>query len=168
MDASQITQLLQQFTSLLARIAATHEADSGLQEDLIQDMSVAIWRALDSSESGASAFRGEASVKTYITRIAHNRAVDHVLKELRRHESPSSDEMLFDHKLQEKNAHQENAIDLMTALHQLPLPYRQVIALQLEGFSFAEIGNVLGLKEDAIAQRSHRARKQLEQIMNRN
>ena len=167
MDASQITHLLQQFTPLLARIAATHEADTALQEDLIQDMSVAIWRALDSSESGTSAFRGEASVKTYITRIAHNRAVDHVLKELRRHESPSSDEMLFDHKLQE-NAHQENAIDLMTALHQLPLPYRQVIALQLEGFSFAEIGNVLGLKEDAIAQRSHRARKQLEQIMNRN
>lgn len=163
MKAPAITQLLKDFAPLIARVAATYERDSALQEDLIQDISLVIWRALDSNEEQ---FRGESSLKTYIAKIAHNRAVDHVIKEQRtQNDSQEYDES--SDAFSPPDSKHEQALDLMTGLHKLKLSYRQVIALQLEGFTFGEIAATLGLNEDAVAQRASRARQQLVRLMNR-
>lgn len=153
-----IVKVLEQYAPLLGRIAAIHENNEQLREDLIQDISVSIWRALES-------FRGDASMKTFIARIAHNRSVDHVLKETRRNERFQDS---HDIDLAQSHANtkaQDQQIDFMAALHQLPLGYRQVITMQLEGFTQAEIGQILGLTEAAVAKRVSRARKQLEQLL---
>jgi RNA polymerase sigma factor (sigma-70 family) len=159
-QTADITQLLNDYAPLLARIATTYEADPGLRQDLIQDMSLAVWRALDS-------FRGEANLKTFVARIAHNRAVDHVLKETRRQDRHYLHEPLETLISANPGQQQEAALDLMTALRKLSIGYRQVLALQLEGFSQSEIGQALGLSEANVAQRSRRARLQLEQLLNR-
>ena len=44
---------------------------------------------------------------------------------------------------------------------ELPLGSRQVLTLALEGLSHAEIGEVLGLSDNAVAVRLHRARAHL-------
>ena len=143
-----IAQLLNDYAPLLARVAITYEADPGLREDLIQNMSLAVWRAL-------------------VARIAHNRAVDHVLKETRRQDRHHLNQPL-DNLSSATNSHKhDSAIDLLTGLRKLSIAYRQVMALQLEGFSQSEIGLALGLSEANVAQRARRARLQLEQILNR-
>jgi RNA polymerase sigma-70 factor (ECF subfamily) len=53
----------------------------------------------------------------------------------------------------------------MTAMRRLPLKFRQVISLQLEGFNQAEIAHTLGLNEANVAKRASRARVQLQKLM---
>ncbi|MEP4890943.1 MAG: sigma-70 family RNA polymerase sigma factor [Aliiglaciecola sp.] len=157
-QATGIDEILQQYAPLLARIAATYEADLGLREDLIQDISLAVWRALET-------FRGDSSVKTFIARVAHNRAVDHVLRESR-HNKNLSNEDIDDVQIISPNvSNQDKQLDLMSALRHLNLKYRQIITMQLEGFTQLEIASVLGLSEAAVAKRASRARQQLEQLL---
>ena len=161
----QINTLLNEYAPLLARVAATYEINQALQDELIQEMSLAVWRAFESNDSSPDvAFRGDASIKTYIARIAHNKAVDHVIKEQNRKEVASSESIDYTQAL---SAHKspDDSLDLMAALRKLTLKYRQVLALQLEGFNQSEIAQTLGLSEDAVAQRASRARQQLASLM---
>ena len=169
-ETIQIEKLLSEYAPLMARIAATFEANKSLQDELIQEMSLAVWRAFEGASKGSdSGFRGEASVKTFVAKVAHNKAVDHVIKEQRRQEFTRDGEFDSSHTTSASSSRdvtlQENAIDLMTGLRQLEIKYRQVLALLLEGFSQLEIANMLGIKESAVAKRVSRARQQLTQIM---
>lgn len=169
-ESIQIENLLSEYAPLMARIAATFEANKSLQEELIQEMSLAVWRAFDvENDNKSKGFRGEASVKTFVARVAHNKAVDHVIKEQRRQEFSSCEELDRAHAVPAGSSSdaklQESALDLMTGLRRLEIKYRQVLALQLEGFSQLEIANMLGLKESAVSKRASRARQQLMQIM---
>src|ERR1700744_3136531 len=53
------------------RLAAAYERDRDLQQDLFQEIAVAIWRALPT-------FRNQCSERTFFYRIAHNRAITHI------------------------------------------------------------------------------------------
>ena len=169
-ETIQIEKLLSEYAPLMARIAATFEANKSLQDELIQEMSLAVWRAFEGASKGSdSGFRGEASVKTFVAKVAHNKAVDHVIKEQRRKEFTHDGEFDSSHATSTSSSRdatlQENAMDLLTGLRQLEIKYRQVLALLLEGFSQLEIANMLGIKESAVAKRVSRARQQLTQIM---
>ncbi|MFC4698721.1 RNA polymerase sigma factor [Glaciecola siphonariae] len=160
-----IKSLLNEYAPLMARIASTHEVNPSLREDLIQDISLAVWR-------GLSNFRGEASVKTFIAKVAHNRCVDHVLREMRYSKSIDTNQDIDDTLAAQaqQNEHlndnkRDAKLDFMTALHRLNLGYRQVITMQLEGFTQAEIAGVLGINEAAVAKRASRARTQLESML---
>jgi RNA polymerase sigma factor (sigma-70 family) len=149
-----IESLLTQYAPFLARIAATHEANPSLREDLLQDISLAVWRALES-------YRGDASIKTFIARVAHNRGVDHVLRETRLNTAINNNQSVDELHSTSQQTSNDMQIDLMSALHRLPLGFRQVVTMQLEGFNQAEIASVLGLSEPAVAKRASRARQQL-------
>ncbi len=56
---------------------------------------------------------------------------------------------------------------LLAAIRTLPLGQRQVLTLVLEGLSQAKVGETLGLSENAVAVRIHRARSHLRQAMSR-
>jgi RNA polymerase sigma-70 factor (ECF subfamily) len=49
----------------------------------------------------------------------------------------------------------------MRAVRRLPLPQRQVLMLALEELSHAESAQILGISENAVATRLHRARERL-------
>ena len=57
----------------LARVAASYEADRGLREDLLQEILLAIHRALPT-------LRDEASLGPFVFRIAHNRGITHAMR----------------------------------------------------------------------------------------
>ncbi len=154
---SRLKQVLAEFGPMLSRLSTSYEADPALREDLLQDIAFSIWKALPS-------FRRTASLKTFVARVAHNRAVDHVIKRQRiadRHSSPEDPSALTTASGTPHSAH----LDLTTAIRSLPLPYRQCMELMLEGFNHAEIGDILGLEENAIAQRLSRGRKRLKALL---
>jgi len=158
--ATNIQSVLQEFTPLLSRIAASYEFDASLQEDLLQDISLAVWRALGS-------FRGDAKLKTFVAKIAHNRCIDHVIKQkstsgkwVELDERDVIDKQNVADSIQQKR---DASLDLLSALHKLAIANRQVITMQLEGFSYLEIANVLGISEAAVTKRAARAKQQLEQ-----
>ena len=157
--AQSIEEVLREHGAMLARIVASYEREPSRREDLLQDISLALWRALPH-------WRGEASLRTFAARVAHNRAIGHLTKHRRlgedeldeHHPDPVADPM------RHAELHQRRVV-LLTAVQGLPIGFRQVVVLALEGFSQREIGQALGLEENTVAQRLSRARRQLRDQM---
>lgn len=155
---AQRDEVVKEYAPMLARIASSYENDKHLQQDLLQEISLAVWRA-------CASFRGDASVKTFVAKVAHNRCVDYVIKASNQTDNVElSDGML----ISQNSDNQEKSRDLMSAINRLSLPLRQVITMQLEGFTYSEIASVLGTSEAAVTKRAGRARALLEQLLGSN
>ena len=63
--------LLDRHRPALARLAASYTRTTSDRDDLLQDIAMALWRALPT-------FRGECSERTFLFRIAHNRCLGHL------------------------------------------------------------------------------------------
>jgi RNA polymerase sigma-70 factor (ECF subfamily) len=153
-------QLMREYGPLIKRIAASYEADRELARDLAQEIFLAVWRALPS-------FRAESSLRTFVARIAHNRAVTHVARSAGMPESiefpdelpcPASE-------LETMAIERDRHLRTLKAIQQLPLAYRQVATLILEGFTPAEVAQTLGLTINAVAIRASRARGMLRSLL---
>lgn len=138
---------------MIKRIAASHEANTHLAEELVQEILFALWKALPS-------FRGEGSLRAFIARIATNRAVSHVQQALRLNEDGEITEQPpapGDTPESRVMARDQNA-RLLAAVRTLPFGYRQVVMLTLEDFNGEEIASVLGISANAVAIRMCRAK----------
>jgi RNA polymerase sigma-70 factor (ECF subfamily) len=152
----RFTALMKAEGAALARLASSYARGSGDRDDLFQDIAVAIWQALPR-------FRGECSERTFVFRIAHNRGIAHIAR--RRSPAIESGEDL---ELRDKRPDPEQSLSieqqrqrLLEAILKLPVGYRQVVTLALEGMSYAEIGDVLGIAESNAGARLTRARQML-------
>lgn len=156
MRKSDFDALLREHAGLLTRIASSYEADPSLRDDLLQDVALALWRAVP-------AWRGEAAIKTFVARIAHNRGVDHVIRRRRLPPVCAVSEALPDLASGPEvhaQTHQDRA-RLWQAVQGLPISLQQVVTLALEGFKQQEIGDTLGITASNVAVRLNRARKAL-------
>ncbi len=150
-------QLWRDYGASLGRLASSYESDTHAREDLLQEIRLAIWIALPR-------FRGESSLRTFVFRIAHNRALTHVWRRKRTAPSEDSQEAPDTRDGPEVAAIENvNRSRLMEAIQQLPISFRQVITLSLEDLSHAEIAGVLGISENNVAVRMNRARKVLKE-----
>lgn len=144
---------------MLERIVASFESRHALQQELLQDVVVAIWQAADK-------FSGDASIKTYMARIAQNRCITHVDKSVR---TPQGEEIEEAHAVSEqmsRSVEQEQQwLQLMQQVRQLPLQQKQVISLMLEGFSYREIGNICNLSESNVGVLINRGKATLHQVL---
>ena len=152
----QYEELWKEFGPGLCRLAACYESLLQAREDLLQDIQIAIWRALPN-------FRGECSLRTFIYRIAHNRALTHVVRRNTALQHAREPEEVIDPGLNPEASAIRKAdhATLMSAVRGLPMPYRQVIILALEELPQSEIAAVLGISENNVAVRLNRARNML-------
>ena len=153
-------QIVREQHAMIQRIASSHEAEPHLAEDLVQDIYFAIWRALPS-------FRGDSSLRTFVARIATNRAVTHVARALKK---PPSLELSEDIPARGDNPERraialDRTAKLASAVRSLPLSYRQTAMLALEGLTPKEIADVLGITTNAVAIRMSRAKELLRRLM---
>ena len=141
---------------MIWRIAGSYEADQELRRDLHQEILLAVWRALPK-------FRQDAGERTYIARIAHNRAVSHVAREAKRprvveidpaHPSESATP-------EGEAMERDRTARLQLAIRSLPVALRQPVTLALEGFRPREIADVLGVNANIVSIRLTRAKKAL-------
>ena len=117
------------------------------------------WRALPR-------FRGECSERTFAFRIAHNRGLTHVARnrlpttvlrdDLEVADATPSAELAL--------AGKQRYERLQAAVQQLPLGQRQVVAMALEGMTYGEIAEVLGITEGNVGARFTRARQLLRNL----
>lgn len=66
----------EEFAPALARLARAVERDAEKARDLEQEMHFALWTSL-------ARFKGDCALKTWVYRVAHNVAADHVSKATR-------------------------------------------------------------------------------------
>lgn len=141
----------------LGRLAASYATSPSERDDLLQEISVALWQALPR-------FRGECSERTFLFRIAHNRCIAHLAK--RRAVVPFEPEMDFADpapNAESALSQEQEGERLLAAIRHLPINYRQVIVLTLEGLDYRDIAQVLGIGESNVGVRLNRARNLLRQ-----
>ena len=139
-------QIARDHGAMIKRIAASYETETSLAEDLVQDIYFAIWRALPS-------FRREASLRTFVARIAINRAVTHVGRALK---LPPSLEL--SEQIPAPGASPERQAILVNRQARLMAAVR---SLPLEGQTPNEIADFLGITANAVAIRMARAKELL-------
>lgn len=149
-------EIMQAHGVMISRIAASYEANPFLRQELEQDIITAIWRALPG-------FRAEASIRTFLARIAHNRAISHVARAANEPKlSTLDDNLRSSHPTPfeevERNDQQER---LMCAVRSLPLSAREPVVLTLEGFTPREIAAMLDLTPNVVSIRLTRAKEML-------
>ncbi|GAA0855035.1 sigma-70 family RNA polymerase sigma factor [Aliiglaciecola litoralis] len=149
---------------LLSRVASSYEANPHLQQELLQEISLAVWQAM-------RAFKGNSSVKTYILRVAHNKAVTHVAYHAKQPNNESyceidnpssaigiSAESVIDQ--------QSNVSDLLQAVRRLPMQARQIVTMSMEGLSYQEIAEVCGVSSVNVGVILNRAKRTLMEQLN--
>lgn len=143
---------------LIWRAVRAYEREPAAQEDLVQEVLLAVWQ-------GLPRLRDPARLRAYMLRIAHNLGASHVRHAVRNPEHPHVDpealEMIADASSAPGDADTQWLLD---ALRLIPLPQRQVLLLQLEGFDYKEIAGMLGISTDNVGVRAHRARRALQDI----
>jgi RNA polymerase sigma factor (sigma-70 family) len=160
----QYIQLLSEFGPGLVRLAGSYEAVPQAREDLLQDIRAALWVALPK-------FRSEASLRTFVYRIAHNRALTHVWrrKQTGAHDPIDDLELIDQLPGPEARAIESASHDrLLQVIRGLPLSAKQVITLALEDMSNGEMAAILGVTENNVAVRLSRARVILRARLRRN
>jgi RNA polymerase sigma-70 factor, ECF subfamily len=157
------TILEQQFERILAtqgpalsRLAASYTNTLSDRDDLLQEIAFAIWQALPK-------FRGDCSERTFAFRIAHNRGITYLSRARAQNTDPIEEIEVHDPAPgPESNLSQrQRAEKLREAVRRLPIAYRQVITLTLEGLGYKEISEVLGISESNVGARLTRARQLL-------
>jgi RNA polymerase sigma-70 factor (ECF subfamily) len=144
--------VLAQHDDKLRAVARRYADDETTREDVHQELRLAVWKALPN-------FRGDASVRTYISRVAHYCAARlgrkrprHLPEKELIDEAPLPDEWLFE---------QARSDALHQAVNALPQRQRDAMRLYLEGRSTREIAKQLGISETNAGVRVSRARKAL-------
>jgi RNA polymerase sigma factor (sigma-70 family) len=154
-------RLLKEHDPALRRLAASYERDPGRRQDLVQDIWLAVWQALPR-------FRGESSERTFVFRIAHNRAISHIdYSQRRRVELLEEDAPIAtgDPDPETSLSQQQRSARLHQAVQDLPIAMRQVVVLTLEGLTNAEVADIVGTTENNVAVRLTRARAALSRAL---
>lgn len=158
----QFESVLSTYGGLLSRVAATYEANQDLQQELLQEICLAVWQGLTRYES-------KSSVKTYILRIAHNRAVTHVNKQVKEPMYTELESETETHSIAERVSQsaekilqsQRDTARLMSCIRALPLVQKQVMTLSMEGMSYQEIAEISGLTPSNVGVVITRTKQQI-------
>jgi len=152
--------LIEQHGPSLLRLAAAYTNSAADKEDLFQETVLSIWRALPG-------FRGESSERTFLFRIAHNRAMAHLARRQKGHTELAEEQIVHDPRPdpEQQLAQEQRRHRLMSAIRRLPADYRRVIVLVLEGLSHGEVAEVLGLNVSNVAVRVNRAKQMLRDLL---
>jgi len=146
----------------LRRVVGSYLPPGPERDDLAQEVMVAVLQALPR-------FRGESLLRTYVLRVAHNvslRFLSRRRARARRQDDTDAGELPG--RLaspEEALVRQQRQERLLTAVRRLPLSQRQVLTLALEELPHAEIARALGISENAVNTRLHRARVQLRKYL---
>lgn len=161
-DRSRVFErLLREHGAAVRRFAASYEQDVARRQDLLQDIWLALWTALPS-------FRGACAERTFVFRIAHNRAVSHVNHWRIRRTEPIEHVDPIDERApspEQRAMAVQSRAHLLAAVAALPLGLRQTTVLMLEGLTQREIADVLGISENNVAVRMTRARAALSRAL---
>jgi RNA polymerase sigma-70 factor (ECF subfamily) len=148
--AARFVQLMDEFARPMRRLCGAYADRTVDREDLFQEIFLAVWRALP-------AFRGDASARTWLYRIAHNVALTWQARKRRRDSQ--------ERPLAEDNSQAEmdlRRLELKRAVAGMPPGDRTLVLLWLEGLSAAEIEDVTGIRAATVAVRLSRIRRALQ------
>jgi RNA polymerase sigma-70 factor (ECF subfamily) len=156
---AQFRQWLQDHRGILVRISRAYAAGPADEEDLFQDVLLALWRSMPG-------FRGEAKVSTWIYQVALHVALSRRRADRRRPVSSRLEAAVEPRHDGVAAAEQRIAwMTVLGALRRLPALDRAVLLLALEGATQQETADVLGTTASHAGVKLHRARRKLAELL---
>ncbi len=168
-DLAAFEALVEKYRHRVWRLAMNSVRDREEAWDVAQEAFIRAWQALES-------FRGQSAFYTWLFRIVMNVAADRLRQRAARGrafgtERVSEEEMervTPDPEIgpEDRAARVEERERIDRALAALPEHHRTIIMLSdLEGLSYREIADVLGIPMGTVMSRLHNARKRLKQVL---
>lgn len=163
--ATTFTRWAGEHRPMLVRLARAWAATDADVEDLVQEMLLALWRALPG-------FRGDAKESTWIYRVALTVALGRRRAEGRRVPTEAAESEADLERAAgraapagsggEATEHERLRLSrVLAAIRAMPPVDRSVLVLALEGASLQETADVLGITANNAGVRLHRARHRL-------
>lgn len=151
----QFTELVREHKATVYTVCYMFSKDKAEVDDLFQEVLINLWRGFDS-------FRGESNVRTWIYRIALNscincdrkrrRAGEHIPLELDIDLFADSDDVAMQTR------------QLYKRINRLGLVDRSIVLLWLEGMSYDEIGEIVGISTKNVSVKLVRIKEQLKKM----
>ena len=135
----------------IIRAYAKHRAD---QDDLFQDICLQIYRSIPN-------FKGLSAISTWIYRIALNTAIKWSTKERKHLDGHQEIEKVANVLEFNESSEDERIAWLYKEIHLLNEVDRSLTILLMEGYSYKEMAELLGISESNIGVKIHRIKKQL-------
>jgi RNA polymerase sigma-70 factor (ECF subfamily) len=142
------------YGSALERLARAYEADRDRQQDLLQEIHMAIWRSFES-------YGSRCAIRTWVYRVAHNTAAKYVGRERRVGQESliTLEEMCtLSGNCESRSAIRTRLVleGLMELIHRLKPPDRQLMLLYLEGIDTISIAEIIGISSANVRTKIHR------------
>lgn len=155
---SRFRAWLEKFRPLLAKVVRGFARSPQDEQELFQDVLVQLWQS-------AGRFNGQCADSTWVYRVAFNTAMAWSRGAKRRH-ARQVDTPDFD-TIAAPSAPDTTQIEaLYTAIRQLAPPDTALIMMHLEGATYREMAEVMGLSETHIGAKLTRTRARLGKLMN--
>jgi RNA polymerase sigma-70 factor (ECF subfamily) len=147
-------QWLSWHKALIFKIVRAYAFTTMDRDDLFQEIVIQVWRSIPS-------FRGESAVTTWLYRIAFNTAITWVTKERKHYQAKEQ----LDHVpyvLQENKLPIDERLEwLYREISTLDEIDRSITLLLLDGFSYKEMADILGITESNVGVKINRIKKNL-------
>lgn len=156
MEGMRIEEIIDLYGDDILRLCLLYMGDRQLAEDAFQETFVKAWKYLPG-------FRGESSVKTWVSHIAVNTCKSMLRTPwLRMRKKSESVDALLNLPAPEAEDHH----DLVQAVCALPDRYREVIVLHYyQDMKLREIADVLHIPANTVSTRLRKARRLLGQAL---
>ena len=149
-------EAIARYGAALDRLVRAYEADPDKRRDLSQEVQLAVWRSLEK-------FEARCSLRTWIYRVAHNTASNHIVRQRRAGisklvtlEEVEASPDPTDH---QRNVEEHIARERLLALiHRLRPMDRQVMLLYLEDMDAESIGEITGISAGNVRVLIHRVK----------
>jgi RNA polymerase sigma-70 factor (ECF subfamily) len=158
---TQFLTVVRENEARLRRISRVYERDLDARKDLYQEIMFQLWRSLPS-------FIGGSSIETWVYRVALNTALAHARRRSSRSETTLEEEHLESETLALPLGSSEDVIELdeqserlHAAIERLDGIDRMLVTMQLDGRSYREMAEVIGITESHVGVKLHRIRKAL-------
>jgi RNA polymerase sigma factor (sigma-70 family) len=156
--AKEFEEIVAKNKGLLYKVARSYSYCQEDRRDLIQEMTLQLWRSIESYDSSYK-------LSTWIYRVAMNTAISFLRSDTsRKKHFVDTDITLLDEP--EDTANAELMLEIQTILQTLNKFDRALFIMHLDGLDYAEISDVLSISSSNVGTRISRIKQSLNKEFN--